>query len=395
MRTKYLLLFRAVLAETLLLQSFYTPGMTLSRWWLWSLLGIYAAAIAAFFFLERRRALAAPWMLASFILDIVMTSLILHATGGFSGDFYVAYFLVILSTCFIENMAFSFVVGGIACAVYAAMALPDFDESFQPFYLLRLSLLLATSFFSTFMADQARRVQRETAAGYEDKLAHMQRLSIIGQALTRILHELKTPLGTINLSAEYLRERLRQGQTAEMDSQLSVIEAAAERASDIVRDYMEFCKPSEIELQSLPVREPLEEALSSMRLRMEDSEVSLQADLSAAPAVKGSRRHLVQLFSILLDNALEAMPLGGRLRIDVTKTPPFAWIHIQDTGVGLPSDLLPRLFEPFVTSRPERGGTGLGLSIARWIVIRHGGDIFLESPGPTQGTTAIVSLPLA
>src|SRR3989339_1044028 len=134
MRAKYLMLFRAVLAETLLLQSFYAPAMTLARWWLWGRLGLYAAVAGLLFWLDRRQHLPVRWMLGSFFFDIGVTSLILHATGVFAGDFYVAYFLVILSSCLIESLAFSFLVGGIACLVYAALAFPGIDAAFNPFY---------------------------------------------------------------------------------------------------------------------------------------------------------------------------------------------------------------------------------------------------------------------
>jgi len=389
------MLFRAVLAETLLLQSFYAPAMTLARWWLWGLLGLYAAVAGLLFWLDRRQHLPVRWMLGSFFFDIGVTSLILHATGGFAGDFYVAYFLVILSSCLIESLAFSFLVGGIACLVYAALAFPGIDAAFNPFYLLRLSLLLATAFFSTYIADHARRVQKETAESYEERLDWMRRLSQVGQALARILHEIKTPLGTISLTTEYLRQSLLQGQPQELEERLRVIEAAADRASAIVRDYLEFGKPTQISLKPLPVQEPLEEALSGLRLRLEERDILLSSALARQTMVLGSRRHLVQLFTILLDNALAAMPLAGRLNVDAGESGGQARVRITDTGVGIDPDMRSRLFEPFATSRPESGGTGLGLSIARWIVLRHGGNISLQSDGPARGTTVIVDLPLA
>ena len=395
MRAKYLLFLRAVLAETLLLHSLYAPEILLARWWLWSLLAVYAAAAAAVFFVQRSRQLPAWGLLASFVFDIGMTSLVLRATGGFSGDFYVAYFLVILSTCFIEDMRLSFLIGCVACLVYGAMAFPGSGAAFQPFYWLRLSLLLTTAFFSTVVADHARQVQRETAAGYERKLADLERLSLVGGALSRILHELKTPLGTISLSSECVRENLRRGRTADLERQLQLVETEADRASAIVRDYLDFVRPTELPRGPLPVEEPLAQALAAQELRLQDRDIIWEAGLAGRTMVLGSRRHLVQLFTILLDNAVAAMPLGGRLSVAVESRDGQAAVSIRDTGFGIAADAQSRLFMPFSTTHPEAGGTGLGLSIARWIAEKHAGAVELSSPGTAKGATAVVRLPLA
>lgn len=256
-------------------------------------------------------------------------------------------------------------------------------------------LVFTAALFGLHLANRARRLQSDSAERFEEQLAWMQRVSVLGHALSRILHELKTPLGTISLSAEYLRERLRQGPTPDLDEQLSVIETEAEHASDIVRNYLEFVRPTDIALRRLAVQKPLSQALAALKLRMEEQEVRLDAALAGPDEVLGSHRHLVQLFSILLDNALVAMPLGGRLDVAAGIGAGQAVIRIQDTGVGLTPEVKARLFEPFATSRPDDGGTGLGLAIARSIVLKHGGSIALESPGPAKGTTATVRLPLA
>ncbi|MBI4679553.1 MAG: HAMP domain-containing histidine kinase [Elusimicrobia bacterium] len=395
MRSRYLLFFRGVLAETLLLQCLYAPGLPGALGWEWVLLGLYAFFAAAFFLLERRLPALGPWLPVSFLVDLGMTSLILAVTGGFASDFYMAYFLVILSAAFIDSMAFSFVVGGVACAVYSSLALPSFKDALEPFYLLRLSLLLTTAFFSTFIADHARRVKGETAATYEEKLAWLERLSFTGQALARILHELKTPLATISLTAESAREAAGKVQAGGLKDPLAAIEAEADRASEIVSGYLEFVRPTDLALKPLAVQEPLRRALASARLRLEDMAIALAEDLGDDAAVQGSTRHLTQLFTILIDNAIAAMPLGGRLNVKVRAQAGKAVVSISDTGVGLTAVEQSRLFEAFTTSRPESGGTGLGLSIGRWIVLKHGGDIMLASPGQAKGATAVVSLPLA
>ena len=397
MRAKYLLFLRAVLAETLLLQSLYAPELVLSRWWLGGLLAAYAGISAGLFFFDRSRRLPAWGLLASFVFDIGMTSMVLGASGGLASDFYVAYFLVILSTCLVEDMRLSFLIGAVACLVYGAMAFPGFQAAFHPFYWLRLSLLLTTAFFSAVIADHARQVQRETAAGYERKIADLERLSLVGGALSRILHELKTPLGTISLASENVREGLRRGRAAgaDLERQLGLIESEAERASVIVRDYLDFVRPTDLPLGPLAVEEPLAQALAAQELRLKDRDISGAAAPAGRTMVLGSRRHLIQLFTILLDNAVAAMPLGGRLSVCVETDGAEAVARVQDTGFGIAPEARSRLFQPFATGRPAQGGTGLGLPIARWIAEKHGGSVELDSPGTARGAAAVVRLPLA
>ncbi|MBI5623665.1 MAG: HAMP domain-containing histidine kinase [Elusimicrobia bacterium] len=395
MRSRYLLFFRAVLAETLLLQCLYAPGEAGQGWRHWILLGLYAFFAVSFFLLESRLPALGAWLPVSFIVDLGMTSLILHAAGGFADDFHMAFFLVILSTALIDSMTFSFVVGGVACAVYASLALPSFRDALQPFYLLRLSLLLTTAFFSTFIADHARRVKTATAKEFEERLAWLERLSFTGQALARVLHELKTPLGTIGLTAESARTLLAKGDASGLETRLAGIEAEADRAAGIVSGYLEFVRPTQLPLTPLPIQEPLRQALASASLRLDEMNIAVLQDLGPDLVVEASRRHLVQLFTILIDNAIAAMPLGGRLTVRVRPESGKAVAAIQDTGVGLTPEAQARLFEDFATSRPEAGGTGLGLSIGRWIALKHHGDLSLASPGQAKGAVATMTLPLA
>ena len=98
----------------------------------------------------------------------------------------------------------------------------------------------------------------------------------------------------------------------------------------------------------------------------------------------------------LLDNSLKYTPLGGRITVELQRTQTEAVLTVRDTGVGIPAEDLPHVFERFYRADRARthdpGGTGLGLSIAQWVIDQHGGSITLESE-PHQGTTAVVRLP--
>jgi signal transduction histidine kinase len=113
--------------------------------------------------------------------------------------------------------------------------------------------------------------------------------------------------------------------------------------------------------------------------------------------VLGNEDRLKQLLLILLDNAFKYSPPAGHVTVDLRRNGTTAEVQIQDTGEGIPSDALPRLFERFYRADPARardpGGTGLGLPIAKWIVDQHGGSIALFSQ-PGQGTAISITLPV-
>jgi signal transduction histidine kinase len=108
--------------------------------------------------------------------------------------------------------------------------------------------------------------------------------------------------------------------------------------------------------------------------------------------VSADRKQMEQLFINLVNNAVDAMPDGGRIHLKVTPAGEGWSMELRDSGHGIPADVLPKVFKPMFTTKPEGKGTGLGLPICREIVRTHGGEIRIESE-VGQGTTVIFSLP--
>jgi signal transduction histidine kinase len=390
-QSTYLLLFRGILFEVLLLQSLYAPGSVLEKW-MWLIFPIYALLGGAWFW-AMRRGLPSAWDAWFFFVDIAFTSAVLYLTQGFSSDFYIAYFLVIIASCFLEELSYSFIVGGVACVVYGALAWPSEGVFEQPFYLLRTSLLLVTAFFATYIAGMARRTQLVVGERYNQQLAWMHRLTFVGRALAGVLHEVKTPVSTVILSVNYIRGRLKLGDMAGAEAQLDIIESEAERAVVILGDFLEYTKPAELALKPLFLKSPLQRVMDSLAIRLEDRSISAELDCPADLSVSGSERHLIQVFANLIMNSINAMPLGGRLSVRARRDGGSARIEIQDSGEGISRETLVRLFEPFSSTRIEEGGHGLGLFIAQWIVQKHAGTITAHSEGKGKGTRILVVLP--
>ena len=115
-------------------------------------------------------------------------------------------------------------------------------------------------------------------------------------------------------------------------------------------------------------------------------------------AVEGDEDRLKQLLLILLDNAIKYTPSDGMVSVGLARDGGYAVVSVSDTGIGIPADQIPRVFERFYRADPARardpGGSGLGLAIAHWIVQQHRGEITVESE-PAKGTTVQVRLPAA
>jgi signal transduction histidine kinase len=389
MQARYLFLFRLVLVATLALYVGHASEVR-GGGVIWLCVGIYAAAAALLRWLGKRRRFTELSLLFSFLLDIAATSVILYLTEGFQSEFYVAYFLVILSTCFLEKLEFSFIVGMVACVVYSSFAFPGWDR-LEPLYFLRTSLLLVTAMFSTYVADRARRLERDAEERYAAELAWMKRLSTVGRAMAALLHEVKTPLSTILLGVQRAEDLGRKRKP--VVGSLKSIAREARRTLGILSDYLDFVRPKELALKPLDLDKTLARSLDAVRLHVKNRGVSIEVGPAAPARVRGSERHLIQAFTNVMLNAVAAMPMGGVLRVDRTAKDGRVSVVFSDNGIGIPPEALTRLFEPFFTTKGE-AGNGLGLTIVRWIVEKHGGKLSVVSEGTGKGTTVAIELPL-
>jgi two-component system NtrC family sensor kinase len=215
------------------------------------------------------------------------------------------------------------------------------------------------------------------------------RLAAVGQLAASIAHEINNPLyaarNGLYLIEDDLPEELRSSPYLRMVSdQLARIAGIIERMRD-------FYRPTRGELAPADINQLLEETLALAGLNSRHGGINMIfTPAQELPLVQGNADQLRQVFLNLVLNAIEAMPNGGTLTVRTEAGPSVVLIEIQDTGVGIPDDIRPHLFEPFFTNKPN--GTGLGLSISAHIVTQHGGHIDVES-APGQGTTFRLVLP--
>lgn len=244
----------------------------------------------------------------------------------------------------------------------------------------------------------------ETGSGYvvvfEDvtALIQAQRDAAWGEMARRLAHEIKNPLTPIRLSAERLRHKyLKSMPPADaelLDRSTHTIVQQVEAMQEMVKAFSEYARAPKLERRSLDLNGLINEVLDLYRDHVPVQwALELEADL---PAIEADAGRFRQLLHNLLKNALEALVdrPDGRIAIVTRRIEesgfPFVELRVGDNGPGFPPELLGRLFEPYVTTKPK--GTGLGLAIVKKIVEEHGGMIIAENGD--DGAWVVIRLPL-
>lgn len=225
-----------------------------------------------------------------------------------------------------------------------------------------------------------------------DKLASLHTLS------AGVAHELRNPLSAIDLNLHLLEEELKeQGGFADRGARyLKVLNAECRRLSTVLDNFMKFARPGSVGLHEVEVRPLIEHIVALMQFEAEEREIRIEPEVEESlPSVAGDETAISQVLVNVLVNAFQAMPNGGLCRITAAahQSEGKRWvvIGVTDTGVGIRKEDLPRLFEPFYTTKS--GGTGLGLAIAYRIMQDHGGEIQVSSH-PGKGTTVSMMFPV-
>jgi two-component system sporulation sensor kinase A/two-component system, sporulation sensor kinase E len=192
-------------------------------------------------------------------------------------------------------------------------------------------------------------------------------------------------------------QRLRdEYQPAEGDAEyarvMDLMRDEIKRLNGIVEEFLSLARPLPLRPVAAHPAELLHEVAALVEAEARARQVQLSVEASADTGVAQlDRDHMKQVLLNLVKNGLEAMPKGGRLILAGSTSKETLELSVEDTGEGIPADLLPRLFEPYVTTKTK--GMGLGLAIARRIVEGHGGEIDVENR-PGRGTRFVITIPL-
>ena len=240
---------------------------------------------------------------------------------------------------------------------------------------------------------------RELKRAHEHAL-HTEKMASIGKMAAVLAHEINNPLSGILTYAKLLRKWIGQddapqSRRRDIFESLDLIASESRRCGDLVKNLLTFSRTTPMNLQATNLNLVIERSLRLIQHQLDLAGIQVQPDVDAElPPVLCDGAQIEQVLLALMMNALDAMPQGGNLWITskLEREDGVVRITVRDDGTGISPEILPRIFEPFLTTKETGRGVGLGLAISRSILERHNGNIEVQSE-VGRGTTFTVTLP--
>ncbi|UCF78924.1 MAG: PAS domain S-box protein [Candidatus Eiseniibacteriota bacterium] len=235
-----------------------------------------------------------------------------------------------------------------------------------------------------------RKAVQEEMEKVRQQLAYAEKMESLGHLARGVAHEINNPLTSVLATAELVLKEMVDGRVSKSD--IDQIVSEARRIQETVKSFLAFAKARDFVFQESDINAVVTTALRAVgKAQLRGCEVVTVFDQSLEP-IRISTFHIQEVFVNMITNALHSMRSHGKLTITTAPRDNGVVVSIKDTGAGIKKADLPRIFEPYFTTREKRG-TGLGLSICRDIIMRHGGKIEVESDGPGRGAEFKVYLP--
>jgi signal transduction histidine kinase len=376
-------------------------------------------AIVVFQLLEGRLIASLPrrGRAYSVLIKILLSTLLLEHTGqtGINSSYYPIYFLPVVSAAIFYGPLGALLWTAVASLAYVSLLIPalqQYELTASGAGILTTRVLfffVAAILVNRFVMENRRQVQRlqvlsekleETNRQLrqaEAEARRAERLAALGQLTAGLAHEIRNPLGVIKGSAEILSQKMQgvQPLTAEL---ASYILSEVNRLNGLVARFLDFARPSHLELRPEHISEIVDRALELVRAQFPEAKVAVERQYARdLPEIQADRQLCEQVFVNLITNAFQAMDgQDGTLRLTIAQQnsagEPGVLVTVEDSGPGVPPELREQIFNPFFTSKKE--GMGLGLSIVAKIVDDHRGSIHLD-PESQQGARIRVFLPNA
>jgi signal transduction histidine kinase len=226
---------------------------------------------------------------------------------------------------------------------------------------------------------------------WREAMLELEKLTSMGKMAAGTAHHLNSPLAALLLRVQLMRER------ADGDRDLAQLEDGLKFCRHFVQRLLEFARMGPMDKRNQDLGATVESVAGFFQPVIQSKRATLVTETSDVRGLQvcADRNLLETVLLILLSNALDAIPAGGRIGITCHPLPPDSIeVAVCDNGPGISQANMARVFEPFFTTKEPGKGTGLGLAIAKNFVTEHGGSIRIESDAG-QGTTAYIELPLA
>ena len=225
----------------------------------------------------------------------------------------------------------------------------------------------------------------------EASSAQHERLAALGDVAAAFAHEVRNPLNAVSMGLQRLRAEFHPSPGEDYARFVDLMQGEVRRLNAIVEQFLALARPLPLKPGPVAVGELLGELAALVEAEARQAGVTVRLAAGGLPQLIADRDHVKQVLLNLMLNAVQAMTPGGTLTLQAEGGRDAVTITVADTGPGIPPETLPRIFDPYFTTKP--GGLGLGLTIARRIVEAHGGALTVES-GPGRGSRFRVRLPL-
>jgi len=235
----------------------------------------------------------------------------------------------------------------------------------------------------------------EKTRDLETQLQQAEKSAVVGRLASAIAHEIRNPLNYINLTLDHLRAKFAPEDPvkhADFDKLTAQLKTEVARINHQISDFLRYSRPIKLNLQPIEARQVVTDSLRIVEPQAEDQKIKISLiERENVPPIFGDAEVLRSVFSNLFINAVQAMEKdGGKLNVTISPDEEFVKIEIMDTGIGISSENLDKIFEPYFSTKET--GTGLGLAIVKKTVDDHNGTIEVESK-LVKGTKFTVRLP--
>lgn len=239
---------------------------------------------------------------------------------------------------------------------------------------------------------KALRNRDERIKGFEAQLVRANKLSALGELASSIAHEIKNPL----ISIQGFAKRISKADDIEKARRYSsFIDQEAGRLTNVLLKLLDFSRMDEPNMEETELGSLVDDTLLFMEHHLTRFK-NVRVDIvhgSVPVKVLIDKIHIQQALVNLINNAAQAMPAGGMIRITTGAEDTFGFIDVLDEGTGMDQETIEKIFDPFFTTKPKGEGTGLGLSLSKRLLEANGGSIAVKTK-PGQGSTFRLLIPL-
>ena len=230
------------------------------------------------------------------------------------------------------------------------------------------------------------------------QLIHAEKIESMGRLSSSIAHEVKNPLGVIQMGVDFLNQRLTETGD-DITTTLELMQDAVRRAESVIHDMLDFSRSDDRRTESCDVNDIMHCVVRMLKHEIDRRKIKLRLELATAPPLTFcDPRGMEQVLINIVMNSLQAMErdrtltLRTRLASGVNAHDSSVVIEVQDEGTGIPDDIMARIFEPFFTTKPTGEGTGLGLPVCKRIIELHHGELRVANVESPRGVLVSIVL---